>query len=236
MGISSPATKLRHWWHHILKERYKFLWFTTHFRSAVPGAILLFIASAIANTLGAIYATEKASNPVTDIILSNIPTFDVDAPFVYGVMLLIVFIVTLLLIHPKRIPFTLYSLSIFFFVRAVFVSMTHLAPYPTHIAIDFQSRIILMLFAGGDEFFSGHTGTPFLMALLFWREKWLRYVFLAWSIFFGVIVLLGHIHYTIDVFSAFFITFGIYHIARWLFPKEYAMFMRDETARPIGIS
>ncbi len=232
--LTAGASRM-HSWLEKLKRRYQFLWFKTHFKSATAGSVLLFIASVIANTFAGLYAAERASNPVTDIILSNTPVFDVDVPFVYGVVVLVAFLIILIVIHPKRIPFTLYSLSLFFFIRSAFVSMTHLAPYPVHTAIDFQSKLVLMLFAGGDEFFSGHTGTPFLMALVFWREKWLRYLFLAWSFFFAAIVLLGHVHYTIDVFSAFFITYGIYHLALWLFPKEHAMFLRDETAHPIEI-
>jgi len=56
----------------------------------------------------------------------------------------------------------------------------------------------------------------------------LRNIFLAISVFFGIVVLLGHIHYTIDVAAAFFIVYAIYHLALKLFPREYAMFKRDE--------
>jgi len=44
------------------------------------------------------------------------------------------------------------------------------------------------------------------------------------AIFFGVVVLLGHIHYSIDVFSAFFITYSIFHMAKYLFKNEFKLF------------
>ena len=78
--------------------------------------------------------------------------------------------------------------------------------------------------AGGDYFFSGHTGLPFLLTLLFWDNVFLRVLFFVSSIFFGVVVLLGHLHYSIDVLSAFFITYTIYHLSEAFFPKDKKMF------------
>jgi len=67
---------------------------------------------------------------------------------------------------------------------------------------------------------------PFLLALIFWDEKYLRYFFIVSSIFFGAIVLLGHYHYSIDVAAAFFITYTIYHIAKKLFPRDFELFKK----------
>jgi len=79
--------------------------------------------------------------------------------------------------------------------------------------------------SNADLFFSGHTGYPFLCALISWKQKYLRYFFILSSVFFGTISLLGHYHYTIDVFAAFFITYGIYQISLNLFKKEYKVFL-----------
>ena len=106
-------------------------------------------------------------------------------------------------------PFTLYSLALFFVIRSMFVTLTHLGPFSPSTPIDFGTTIQKMFF-GDDYFFSGHTGSPFLMALVYWREKNLRAIFLGLSFFFGAIVLMGHLHYSIDVFGAFFITYTIY--------------------------
>ncbi len=212
-------------WHVRVWRRYQESWFDKHVRFSAPLSFLLFlIAALVVQPLAIEFATEAATNPVGDIILSNVPVFNVGYFFVYGMFLLVAFITFLCLHYPKRIPFILHSLTLFILIRSAFVSMTHVGNFATQAVSPFGPGITRMFF-GADFFFSGHTGAPFLMALIFWDDKPLRYIFLAWSVFFGVIVLLGHLHYTIDVAAAYFITYGIYHIARWLFAREYGLFI-----------
>ncbi len=210
-----------------IKQRYKICGSDrTYIFSAAIAAVALMI-SGVVNYLAGVYSTEQASNAVTDIILSNTRVYNVDAIFVYGSFILIAFITFLLVIHPKRIPFALYTLSLFIVIRSSFVSMTHLGPFPTHAVLDLGNVASKFIF-GGDLFFSGHTGIPFLMALLFWKNRVLRYIFLVWSVVFGTTALLGHLHYTIDVLSAFFITFTIFTMAEHFFKKERALFLSEE--------
>jgi hypothetical protein len=214
--------------HREIARRYKFHWSDSSYRFSAILATLTVFLSLTANFYASYYATEEAGNSVTDIILSNIPVFDVDGLFVYGTLALIIVVVVLCLSHPKRLPLTLFSLSLFYFTRALFVTLTHIGPSPDRVILD-VGAFITKFIGGSDLFFSGHTGVPFLMALLFWREKRLRYLFLLWSVFFAVIVLLGHLHYTIDVLSAYFITYTIYCIAQWAFPMARALFFSDFT-------
>ena len=188
---------------------------------------LFFMLSMVSIFYAIGYATERASNSVTDLVLSNVPVVNVGDLFVYGSLVLALLTAFVCLTRPKRTPFALYTLGLFWIIRSGFVSLTHLRPFPTQAPINFDfnlGTVATRFLTGNDLFFSGHVGWAFLMALLFWQEKTLRYIFLAWSLFFAVIVLLGHIHYSIDVASAFFVTFGIYHIALWLFPREHKLF------------
>ena len=212
-------------------DRYRRVRGNAGFRLSALRATALFAASVIVNFYAGTYATERASNAVTDIILSNTPVFNVDEIFLYGTTALILSISLLLLLHPHKIPFALESLGTFILIRSVFISLTHIGPFPEHAALDLGTFTRKFLF-GGDLFFSGHTGIPFMMSLIFWRDRWLRIIFLAWSILFALIVLLGHYHYTIDVLSAYFITYSIYHIALWLFPEDHRLFMSESELAP----
>jgi hypothetical protein len=181
------------------------------------------ILSLYINFIAGTYATERASLPVTDIILSNIRVFDVDLFFIWGPILLFTIIFIICLYHPKKIPFIVKNIALFTIIRSIFISLTHLGPFPVQ-AISESKNFIDKFTFGGDLFFSGHTGVPFLMALIFWQYKPLRYFFLMYSIFMGTIVLLGHYHYSIDVLAAFFITYTIFHMALYFFKKDKNMF------------
>src|SRR3989344_2121168 len=179
---------------YLIIARYRESWFDRHFRFSAPAALAAFIGALFINFWAIQQATNKASASVTDIILSNIPVFEVDGFFVYGTFAIVLISVIMLLAHPNRIPFALHSVTLFILIRSAFTLMTHLGPPEVAYVSDFGETITNSFF-GADQFLSAH-------------------------------VVLGHIHYTIDVFSAFFITYGIYHIALWLFPRERALFIK----------
>ncbi|MCX6800273.1 MAG: phosphatase PAP2-related protein, partial [Candidatus Falkowbacteria bacterium] len=167
-------------------------------------ALAFLAVSLVVNFYAGTYATRIASNPVTDIILSNIRAFNVDSIFVNGTIVFYLFLIGLCVLRPQRIPYIFKSLALFTIIRSASIILTHIGPSPSNPIID--STVLLKFSFNGDLFFSGHTGVPFLMALIFWEHAYLRKIFITISVFFGIIVLAGHIHYSIDVFSAFFIT------------------------------
>lgn len=228
-AIGSVTGGIREWFSlRRISREYKEAWST-------PGFVVSLVISTIVLS-GALYvnfwaidkATEKAGVSVEDLILSNVPVYEVDGLFVNGTFVVLAFAVLIVLSQPRSIPFVLHGLTLFILVRSGFTLLTHLGPPEAHYASDFGETITSAFF-GSDQFFSGHTGMPFLGALAYWHIRWIRNAFLAATMYFVVIVLLGHIHYSIDVASAFFITFGVYQIAIRLFSHEYAFFRTDTT-------
>lgn len=191
--------------------------------SLIFGFLLLFL-SLLTNYEAGTFATEHASQPVTDLVLDHIPVFDVDTIFIYGPFFIWIIVSVIGLRSPQKIPFILKSIALFVFIRSGFITLTHIGPFPDQIIVGNPGDLIRKFTFGGDLFFSAHTGLPFLMALVFSYNKELRAFFILCAVYFGVIVLMAHLHYTIDVMSAFFITYTIYHIAIVLFNKDYLRF------------
>ncbi len=187
----------------------------------------LFILSLIIQHFADRYVGHIAGVPVGDVILDHLPTVDIDFFIVQGALLFTILMLGLLILKPRYIAFTGAALTVFIVTRSFFISLTHLGIDPHEIVLDTHSigfgLYNLLYNSKSDFFFSGHTGAPFLMGLIFFRNKrWSRFFFLVSGLL-GVSVLLGHIHYSIDVFAAPFMTYSIFIITQKLFPQEYAL-------------
>ena len=66
-----------------------------------------------------------------------------------------------------------------------------------------------------DLFFSGHTATLFLLFLVV-ESKRLKYVFLVSAVVVGVSIVLQHVHYVIDIFTAPFFTYVCFVVVSFL--------------------
>lgn len=184
------------------------------------------MASVLLTFFARSYAGDYSGYVVPDILLDNLPIWNVGFLFFQGAMIFCLLLALFLLHEPKFLPFTLEATSLFFLVRSFFMVMTHLSP-PSTVYYNFiqhehhRREILFSMSSGSDLFFSGHAGFPFLLALIFWKNPTLRYLFLAISLVGSVMVIMGHLHYTIDVFSAYFIAFGVLEISKFLFSKEH---------------
>ena len=110
-----------------ITEEYRVLLSQGWFWRRLLFSAVLFSLSIVANFYANTFATERASNYVADLILSNIPVWDVDFIFVWGAVFLIIFVTALCLLEPRTIPFTLLAMGFFYFILAGFVSLTHIA-------------------------------------------------------------------------------------------------------------
>lgn len=166
------------------------------------------------------------SKYVNDIFLDNLPTLRLNFLIIPVEIAIWCASMILLSLSPKHLLFGIKALALFIIGRAFFVTLTHIGLYPTFFSPDageLGARFYNLITFQGNFFFSGHTGFPFLMALIFWDRRNIRAIFLVLTVVCGFGVLLAHVHYSIDVFAAPFIVYGLFKITETIFPRDYAL-------------
>jgi len=162
------------------------------------------------------YVDQVSTISVPDLILDAIPVVNLSFLFEWGIVLVIaVYLLYPLLYRPRKFHYALGMLSLFLLVRSAFIVLTHLKAPVGAIPVATQGVTQILTYSN-DLFFSGHAGLPFL-GFLIYKDSKVRYFFLSASIILAMTVLLMHVHYSIDVASAYFITYGIYVIGDPLF-------------------
>jgi hypothetical protein len=204
---------------------YKGFWTHEHIRSLVNGLILLALAT-IFQYYASAYVNRVPSNSVADLFLSILPVLNLNFIIVEGALCAIALSLILILAKPEYLLFTIKAAAIFIATRAVFISVTHIGIYPGQVGPDptgFFDHIYTGLGLEAGFFFSGHTGLPLLMALIMWDEKFWRYLYIVLSIVFGIAVLFAHVHYSIDVLAAPYMSYGIFKMSQYFFAEDYKL-------------
>ncbi len=199
-------------------------WTDSAFISKLFFSFGFFTFSLIVNYHAVRYATVNAGEPIGDLILNILPR--VDTTFIHERLANSLQLLTALILvcNPKFINFTLRAVGLLVLTRAVFINLTFLG-LPKD-SIPLQSFYTY----GGDLFFSGHVALAFMIALIFWNMPKIKYLYLLISLSMGIEVLLGHYHYSIDVFAAPFITYSIFILSKKLF-KEDAYVLEKDTRK-----
>lgn len=119
--------------------------------------------------------------------------------------------------QPEKLMIAIQTYVLMVFLRGIAMYFT---PFNAPDKIILLHDPFVQLFGKGeiltkDLFFSGHTGTLFLLFLLV-ENKCLKTIFLAATILVGSAVLLQHVHYSVDVFVAPFVAYGSFRIIKVL--------------------
>ena len=182
-------------------------------------ALGFFLIAAFFTYLAGNYADNFQGAGISDLILDNIPALQLSLLFVVSIF----FLMAVLIIYPlffkvDYLAFVIAQMALLVLIRSFSMILTHMPVPEGAIFVDFPSMINLWNF-DNDLFFSGHVAIPFLGYLLFKKSK-IRYFFLLGTALMVALVLLTHRHYSIDVFAAFFITYGSYRFFNWIFIKN----------------
>lgn len=188
-------------------------WQERRFRNKTIIALLL--VAIILTLLPTFFAfIEKREGMVLqDYVLDAIPAIDVSIPtfvIIWSVVLLVFYRIYQ---NPRLFLLIAYGFILMCLARILTISLLPLNP-PAGI-ITLQDPIANLAYGGNgifitkDLFYSGHTGNMFLFFLCL-EGKWDKIIALTASFLIGLLVLIQHIHYSIDVFAAFIFTYFIY--------------------------
>ena len=145
----------------------------------------------------------KGTIEINDIILNVVPAIDLSIPIFLIIYSVTIFVLYRCLQDPSVFIIYLWSFIIMSLLRIICISLTPIEPPYDLIPIKdpisnifYGSRYITK-----DLFFSGHTATQFLMFLCL-KRKTDRTIVLVAAILIGVMVLVQHVHYSVDVLAA----------------------------------
>ncbi len=214
MSVLKHRTMLQNWfkdWKVEISE-YKYL---------ILISIACLILSAIMSIFASTYVDRIHVVAVPDLILDNIPAINLNILFSYSfVTLLVLLTVYSIVFRVKEFHKVALLFSLLVLTRSMFITLTHLGAPPEALLGGNAPGIYELFNFRNDLFFSGHAAMPF-MAFLIFRKELIGKIFLILTVILSATVLLMHIHYSIDVFSAFFITYGVYKFGEWLMDKEF---------------
>lgn len=163
------------------------------------------------------YIEERKGAYLHDLILQHIPAADVSL-----LTFLIIWSVSGLVIvrciqRPSFALLLLMSFTLLCLARMVSITMVPLDP-PDGL-IKLNDPLTSLVYGGKDKFitkdlfFSGHTSNMFIMYLCLEKRSDKIFALIA-SLLVAILVLIQHVHYTVDVLFAFIFTYIIYRIGK----------------------
>lgn len=187
-------------------------------RKTITYSILLIVLLAVFPFFFA-YIEQRQGVQLRDPLLDNIPAVDVSLATFIVIWSMTLFLWTRFLRAPSVFLVTLCSIVLLFISRLISISLVPLDP-PAGL-IPLKDPIVSLFYGGTDVFitkdlfYSGHTSTQFLFFLCLPKRRD-KLIALAASCAVGLLVLVQHVHYTIDVISAFILTWPIYMLGKKL--------------------
>lgn len=150
---------------------------------------------------------------LNDWVLGILPSYDLSIPLFVTIWLMTVFILVRFTQSPSLFLIFLWSYIFLCLSRIITISIVPLAP--PYGLIELKDPVTNIFYGGNfiskDLFYSGHTATQFLLFLCLEKRRD-KLLALASTILVGLMVLLQHVHYFIDVISAPLFSFLVYRL------------------------
>lgn len=192
-------------------------WQNPGFRQKFQWGLLVWVLVLIAFPFFFKYIEQRPGYMPNDWLLNQLPSMDTSLPcfiVIWGMFALFFYRA---LYSPKILLLFLWGFIVLSLMRFCSIYLLPLEP-PANL-IPLRDPISNLFYGGKDAFitkdlfFSGHTSTQFLIFLCF-QKKSDKILALLATVAVGSMVLLQHVHYSMDVFAAPPLTYLVYLIAK----------------------
>jgi PAP2 superfamily protein len=201
----------------IATANWKRAWQNKPFRTKLLIALPALIITLYLFTVLFDYIDQRPGVLLNDWLLNELPPHNVSVLIFIFIWSPVALAIARSVKDPDFFLLALCTYTILTFLRLVSIYLVALEPPKGLIPLidPLGNRLYGNKFVTKDLFFSGHTSTMFGLAFCFSRRKDRIFGFLAATAV-GFLVLVQHIHYTVDVISAPFFSFISYKIAQKL--------------------
>ncbi len=165
------------------------------------------------------YLEARQGRVLSDIVVDNIPAKDVSWMVFFFLYTGVIICLACNFIHPKNLVIAFQTYAFVTITRVVSLYFVHLNPPLGY--IELKEPVLSLLFTTNgkicshDLFFSGHVSS-ILSIYYSVSQKKFKAILLFFSIMIGVLVLIQHVHYTIDVLAAVPFTWLCYKASKKL--------------------
>jgi hypothetical protein len=205
-------------------DRWKMAISEPAYRIKLTTAVAIFVIGAIQFPTYFSHIQKRNGQFLNDFVLDTLPAQDVSTPIFTIIYGLLIYMLCRVLAKPNL--FLLFALT--FVIETVFRMTTiYLFPlnHPQNLVILHDTFAELLIYGDSepitkDLFFSGHTATM-VMIWLFIEKPLEKFIAAIATILLASLLLIQHVHYTVDVLGAFFFTYLSYLIAKQIVDKKW---------------
>jgi membrane-associated phospholipid phosphatase len=160
------------------------------------------------------YLEQRDGYQLNDFVLTSFNAYNVSVPTFLIIWSMIGFTLFRSIQYPETLLLVVWSYFLMLVGRTLTLLLVPLDP-PAGL-IELKDPLSTLYYGSKfmtkDLFFSGHTATLFIMGLSM-KHTTDRWILIISSVLIGILVLVQHVHYTIDVIAAFIFGYLFYRIA-----------------------
>jgi hypothetical protein len=187
------------------------------YRKRLQLGLIIWIAVLIAFPFFFEYIENRNGIILNDFIINSLPAYDVSIPTFLIIWTMFLLFLYRAIYNPALLLLFLWGFIFLSISRFISIYLAPLNPPEQLIAL---RDPITNIFYGKkhgfitkDLFYSGHTSTQFLMYLCFTKQSD-KLLALVSTILIGILVLIQHVHYSIDVIAAPFLTYLVFLLSK----------------------